>query len=227
MSAIADTSKIVQDHNVEQELWSPDEFQAMLFDEAGLDPDEPANILSVAIGLGIEVRFVDRDVIPTNALSYYDPIHCLSVVLLRMGLPVLTTRFDLAHEIVETRTEHLIGDGREAFCNATAACMLAPRRAYIRRLEETGEDDYGQMALPFRMTQTAAALRAAEVTGRRLCVVTPHRIYSRGQRWPEERRLRRWAQQDLPGLRKTRLTDDAQRLVLEGEAPASSVGYGA
>lgn len=206
-------------------LWSPDATQRWIFERAELDPDEPALMTELAARLGFAVTFKRNAGLIGDAECRYHAESCGWLITVRSGISIARKRFAVAHEIAEALLSDEIDEGLEDYANAVAACMLAPRRAYQLRLRETGEDDFGQMALPFGLTETGAALRAAEVQGRRLCVVTPHRIYARGDEWPEERTIRSWAQQALPGLRKTRLSDDERRVVLEDDAPPwSSTG---
>ena len=102
---------------------------------------------------------------------------------------------------------------------ALAAALLAPRPAFLRARRDLGED-LRAVAERFTMTQTGVALRRGEVLGTPLAVIAPARVRVRGPEawvWPPESTLRAWARRPLAGLKKTRLTDDPRRVVLEAD----------
>ena len=112
------------------------------------------------------------------------------------------------------------GDDEEAAADYLGAALVAPRRAFASALRALG-DDLAELAAVFRSTETAAALRVGEVTGRPLAVVAPHRVRVRGPEswaWPDESTLRAWARRGRVGVRRCRLRDDDRRMMLIADA---------
>lgn len=139
-------------------------------------------------------------------------------IYVRRGLPDVVARFAIAHEIAEfwLMVERHLGDWVEHDANYTAAAMLTPRAAFLRAIRE-GLDRVA-LADEFGITQTHAALREAELTGQPRAVVTPQRVYLRGddQPWTEDQ-AKREARRPGPGVRKSVLTDAPRRVVLDVE----------
>lgn len=97
--------------------------------------------------------------------------------------------------------------------------ILLRRGPFLRVLRE-GEP-WHAIAERFGTTSTSVVLRAGELTGRPLAVVTPAHVYARGEaRWPDEQTIRRWARHGAPGVRRAVLRDEPKRVVLEGEEDA-------
>ena len=111
-----------------------------------------------------------------------------------------------SHVVVHEASHIFWGTKDEDFCNYIAAALLAPAPAIRRALGLS----IRQMAEVFRVTQTLAALREAEVTGRPRIVLARSHQWVRGS-WsvPAQEAL------TLPGLRKTRLTDAPKRYVID------------
>ena len=83
-------------------------------------------------------------------------------------------------------------------------------------LRAVGED-YAALARAFVVTQTSAALRVAEVTGRPRAVVTRHWVFVRGAPWAWGQSagdVRQLVRSRRPGLTRTRLRDRPERVVL-------------
>lgn len=136
-------------------------------------------------------------------------------IYVRRGLPPAYRRFAIAHEIAEfwlLRERHL-GDRIEHDANYVAAAMLTPRRAFLRAIRE-GLDRVA-LADEFGITQSHAVLREAELSGRPRALVTPQKVYLRGEGQWDESDARRQARKPGPGVCKTSLTDDPRRVVLD------------
>jgi hypothetical protein len=140
-------------------------------------------------------------------------------ILVRRGLCVVDLNFLICHEAVEWYCDFIEYQepNREWFCNAVAARLVAPREAVRAALRVTPGKP-ANLATWFCVSQTVAALRIGEVTGRPLALVTPEWITVRGDEfaWPEEPVLRRFATGELeaPELEREELTDAPRRVVL-------------
>lgn len=133
------------------------------------------------------------------------------VIAVRRTLPSAIAEWAIGHELA-----HWAGVVDEREANYVGAAILLRRRPFLRALYAT-EGDWAELAETFGTTSTSAVLRAGELEGRPLAVVTPARVYARGNAaWPDEGTLRRWARQGRPGVRRAKLRDDPRRVVLEG-----------
>lgn len=147
-------------------------------------------------------------------------------IILSRSMPSAYELHAIAHELGHylLRTGgHVTPDiDEEASADYLGAALIAPRRAFLSARRAIGED-LAQLAETFGITETGAALRLGEVTGQPLAVIAPASVRVRGEgwSWPDERTLRRWAQRPVPGLRKTRLTDDPRRVVLDVDEAAT------
>jgi hypothetical protein len=136
-------------------------------------------------------------------------------------LQVEHSRFVVGHELGHIVLDE-IGyreDDIESVCDAFGAAVMAPAPAVRAMIAAFGRD-HEVMADEICSTQTWAVLRVAEVLGIPRAVLTPRRIYARGPDgfvWGTEGELRRISRERVqrPGLRKTRLTDDPGRVVLD------------
>ncbi len=193
-------------------LWDADAAQRHIYGLAGFDPDEPALIGHIAAGLGLAVQYADAPRFPGDAKLRG------TTILVRRFLPLERKKFAVAHEVAEHYFRGQADAGLEDACNSVAAALIAPRRAFERAMRAFGPDDWEQLALPFGMTHTSSALRTAELRERSLVVVTPHRVYARGEWWGLTegglRTIARAARITIPGLRKTSLRDDPRRTVI-------------
>lgn len=121
----------------------------------------------------------------------------------------------MAHELGHFGLQALGYANTEDNANGVAAALLMPVASFRARMREVGPDPR-QLALPFRVTESAAVLRYGELSGQPLVLVTPQRVRVRGPEewvWPSEERLRRGR---VPGLAKVRLRDDWRRVALVG-----------
>ncbi len=193
-------------------LWDVDVWQTEIYRRAGADPDEPLAPTALARALlGRDgVRVVPNGQIPRDA--YLARVYDRWFICVRKGLSRERIRFAVAHELAEHALRGQVAEDIEQACNAIAAAVLAPRRAFTRRMNEVGQD-WEQLALPFGMTQTAAALRAGEAHDMPLAVVSKI-VRVRGPEafvWPAEETVRRWARMPPPGPNRRREADRAGR----------------
>lgn len=143
-------------------------------------------------------------------------------IYIRRRLTPERRAFVIAHELAEWWLKVRVGyqgEDVEAAANYVAAAVLAPRHAFRLAVEDLGSD-FPRLAEAFRVTETHAALREAELARLPRAVVSPALVRVRGPEewvWPAESVVRRWARGAAPGLRKTRLTDDPRRVVLDAD----------
>jgi hypothetical protein len=134
-------------------------------------------------------------------------------IYVRADLPMATKRFVLLHEVAHWA---LGPAASEVECDALAASLLLPRDAFLRALERRGSK-IASIARIFGTDHSCVWLRIGETTARPLVLLTPGAIRVRGAAfsWPSDKSLREMAaRQKFPGLRKTRLSDDPQRIAL-------------
>lgn len=177
---------------------------------AGLDDSEAPEMLGLARKLLGASSVIS---LPSRALP--GPAALVSVrgqrrIYLRKGLNPKVLRWALAHELAHwaLRIDSSTIENEDA-CDALAACLVAPRSAYLRALRSIGQS-YTKLASAFATSESCAALRLGEVTGTSLVLVTTKRVRYRGAEfgWPQEIRDR------IPGMRRTTLQDDRSRIVL-------------
>ncbi|MBA2724258.1 MAG: hypothetical protein H0U56_15500 [Methylibium sp.] len=140
-------------------------------------------------------------------------------VYLNRRYPVRNLRFVALHELAH----YVLGGGAtEDDCDALAAVLLAPRRAFERAMASMARPRfvparvYGNLSAWFRCTDSFAAMRLSEVTGAPLVLISPARARVRGAPYPWPAEFERLVRAPvLPGLRKARLQDDPSRVVLQ------------
>ena len=143
-------------------------------------------------------------------------------IYVHRGLPLHRRTFGIAHELAEwwlRVRERYEGEDVEEAANYIAAAVLTPRRAFRRAISSVGRE-LPRLAAHFRTSETHAALREAEVDRLPRVVVSPALVRVRGPEswvWPDEATVRRWSRRAPPSVRKTRLTDDPRRDVLDAE----------
>ena len=114
------------------------------------------------------------------------------------------------------RREGRSGADTEAVCNAVAAALVTPSRAFASVVRDVGED-LPELARRFVTTESVVALRLGEVLYEPVALVTPHSVHARGPEdwaWPDEATVRRVARNGRPGIRRTKITDARGRVVL-------------
>lgn len=142
-------------------------------------------------------------------------------IAIRRGLGAAYLRWPVLHELAEWHIDRIgyrEADVEEQAERLTAALVI-PRAVYREAVRAHGER-FAALARDFAVSQTCAALRFGETTGRPVAVIAPATVRVRGDdyAWPPADGLRKAAasRKRLPGLRKARLTDDRRRLVLVG-----------
>lgn len=117
----------------------------------------------------------------------------IAQVQLRAGEPDPVSQWDCGHALGHVAAKRfgwgLEGSELEQACDLFAAAVLMPRLPYAAALHEFGED-WAELAVVFAVTETAAALRAGEVTGRPIAVVGPLTARGRGDAT--------WTTEELP-----------------------------
>lgn len=182
------------------------------YQAARLSDDSPASCLELA------QRLLGGHVIPSHDVVTARLARTPGgyTIHLRPGLPTVDARWLVAHEIAEWLLEQ--EDYREAdaesVADALAARLIAPRRA-IREALRWGVE-VPELAEACGSTQSCALLRQSEVSGAPTALVTPARIYVRGDEWgwPGETDVRRLVVVSHPGLTKVRIADARRRVGL-------------
>lgn len=198
------------------DLWDIDAHQRELYERAGFDPDEPVLMQRLAAALGIRVTIVRAPAFPGDGALV--TLGNEVTIQIRGKVSLERKRFALAHEIAEWALRDIVDEQIETACDALAAALLAPRRAFLRAAYAVGETNFEQLAFSFGLTQTAAALRSAETGGFALALLRPGLLRVRGPDnfvWGSEAEMKRWAAgTPRPGLRKVPITDDDRRTAL-------------
>ncbi len=124
--------------------------------------------------------------------------------------------FTVYHEIAEwhvhrlrLRFDHFLE--KERVCDAIAAALVAPQRAFRAALRDHGED-FAELAEDFLATETCMALRLGEVEHVPVCVLSEggvRRVRGPAWTWPQDPTTA-----SGPGLRRARLRDRGERLAL-------------
>ncbi len=125
-----------------------------------------------------------------------------------------TTR-TLAHELAHHACAHagLPLPHDERFVAAVGACLTVPAVAFRRSMRRSSATS--DLALAFAVRETCVALRVGEVTGAPVAIVTPNRVYTRGEwEWPAEDVLRRMLRAKSPKLTARALGGDRRRLLV-------------
>lgn len=179
----------------------------------GADPIEPERLAHALLGPR-SLRFVDESVLIHHD-SALARVGAQWRIYLRKGLTPRLRRFSVAHEIAEwfLVTAGVEDDESEQDADAIAAALLAPLPFASAACEHRGRK-WGQLALDFGSTESCAALRYGEVTGRPLLLLTPRCVRERGDPcvWPADDVLR--SAKRVPRIARARLRDDSSRLVV-------------
>lgn len=195
-------------------MYEADANALQIYAQAGCDPEDPPGpvLLAAAIGLRIVWRAGIR-----GARLRRETLE----ILVSSRLSPVALAWAVAHEIAEWHLGRIGYDDadREQASDALAAALILPIPAYRRATAAFGGT---VVALPdishaFRTSQSIAALRMGEVTGRPLALVTPSRVHLRGDEWgwPPEDGIRLLAQHvDTTAVERWRLSDAPRRVLL-------------
>lgn len=180
-------------------------------DEAGLDDD--AGPLALAFALLGPSALLVRPRLSEGAVYRAE----VDQIWVRRGLGPQAASYLVAHELAErhmVRTGmELSGDDRDAFADAVAARLVAPRRIVRQVLRACG-DDHVLVARELRTSQTIALVRLAEETRRPLVAVLPGRLIVRGSdfAWGDPHSVHRLERGPLPeGVERRHITDARRR----------------
>jgi hypothetical protein len=142
-----------------------------------------------------------------------------SIVVPR-GLPLRRMSFEVAHALVEwwlrEREPRSFKDA-EVTTTRAASALVCPAQPFRRAMLRLGRS-LPDLAEAYGTTETLVALREAELLGLRRAVVTPDHVRAHvpsGWSLPPEPVLREWAERGAPGIRRVRLRDDADRVVVD------------
>ena len=186
------------------------EAELMLRQCSADDAEPPAILLLAKRVLGTAVEAVHARALPGDgALA---TVNGCRRIYVRSGLSAVRLRWAVAHEL-----GHLVLGldsscrENEDSCDAFAAAILAPRRAFTMALRDAGPS-FGKLARRLQSTESLVALRLGELTGCPLALLTPERVRVRGGEfvWSEDVLSSRVKS----GVRRTTLRDDPRRVVL-------------
>lgn len=138
------------------------------------------------------------------------------VVGYRASLPRPYANHGIVHEIGHIFMKRLGVEDSEDGADYIAAGVLMPAKDFRVRLREVGEDPT-QLALPFGVTETSAALRLGEVNGVPVAVVAPLIVRVRGPEewnWGSDPVVRQLSRTGGAGVIKAKLRDDSRRVWL-------------
>lgn len=198
----------------------PDEEARAILERADEDDAEPPNLMRLALAVtgGRVLLVAPTEVWGLGEVAVGDDGEL--EVLVSTGQSDVELAWTLAHEVahVHLRRGGWVGGYREGedAADAIAAALLMPRRAFARATRRLGGRAFVGLASTFHVTQTAAALRVGEVDRVPVAVIAPTHLRVRGPDWAWglEGELRALARAGRPGLHRSRLTDDAGRVVL-------------
>lgn len=189
-------------------------FQTAGFDPA--DPPGPAALIERILG-DDSIRYAAR-LPPGDAMLIREDKQWR--VLIRHGLNPVRETWALAHELAEyyLRTSMAEPDIEHA-ANRLAACLIAPRAAFIHTVSCVGHHPHA-LAKVFITTESCMILRRGEVFGTPIALVTPNTIHVRGEcwKWPCEHTLRNFVHDArVKGFTRMRLSDDPRKIALIAE----------
>lgn len=151
------------------------------------------------------VRMIGRgDLTPGIGKKYILRVH--------VALPPEVAVWVIAHELahwyyLETG---FVGSQAEleARCDALGAAIVAPRPLFLSALRQHGHRVY-KLARLFNTTQTLAALRIGEVTGRSVVAIRPRRTIVRGEPfgWPHGPALAKAIRNPPPNVHPIKLDE--------------------
>jgi hypothetical protein len=203
----------VDGHGIELRI-SVERCARGLLRRAGYSDDETPGPVRIAHGLGLTVLEVPADEVRGDGEVQGDTL------LVRWGLSRERFNWSIVHEVMEHhayevghRFAHYLD--KERWCDAGAAALLAPWRAFRRDIHSFGPE-FAALARSYGLSPTAAALRFGECTGTPVAVIAPLSVRVRGvpRAWGTIAEMRQAAAYGCTpsDLRRTRLC--AERVVL-------------
>jgi len=184
------------------------------YERLGFDPSEPVSTFKLARAI-LGPNAIERSSLAGAVASTFVINGERRIGLSRKLAPEYAA-FCIGHELghIICQEQGFRGPRLEQVCDQIAAALMAPAPA-VAAFVRAGVT-HEELADEVVATQTWAALRLAEVLSIPRAVVTPARVYVRGPedfRWPLS--VRKLVGKDIPGVRKTRLSDDPERVVLD------------
>jgi hypothetical protein len=119
-------------------------------------------------------------------------------LVLRPGVSAGRRSWHVARALAQWAMQRLKLDPSELAIDSLAACLRTPRQAFAPIALATGPA-FSDLAEAFRISESAAALRFAEVTRTPLVLRTPVSVRMRGGPRPVKARPRRITLHDYPG----------------------------
>ncbi len=183
---------------------------ALVLEKCGYDDGEPPEVVKLARRLlGVAVQSVHARALPGDGSTA--TVNGQRRIYVRCRLPTHRLRWAIAHELGHVVLGLDSGSvENEDACDAFAAALLAPRRAFRAAVDRNGVN-FQKLAMYLQTTESFAALRLGEVTGCPLVLVTPTSVRVRGDTygWPTDIRNSR-----ISNAECTKLKDDRRRVVL-------------
>lgn len=134
-------------------------------------------------------------------------------IYVRAGLPTQIEEWIIGHELGHYALSLTGREGLEAECDYIGAAIQMRRSIFAARMREV-RHDFRTLAIDFATTQTSAAMRVGEISNRPIAVLTPTRVYTRGElAGMAAEHVRRLSA--APDVRKTELTDAPHRTALD------------
>lgn len=189
-----------------------------MLQSAGMDDGEAHKMTDLAsslLGKGA-VRVVPHKALPAKA--QLATVNGRKMIFIQKGLTSSMSRWAVAHELahwglgIDSSHPH-----NEVICEALAARLIIPRRAYAAAANRHGHQ-YRRLAKSFVTTESCVALRHGEVSGRPLALISPALVRHRGDQreWPHEMVLRNLdlVRAKKLGFERIDLSDAARRFAL-------------
>lgn len=202
------------------DLASLEALATAFYEQLGFDPTYPVDTFRLARRL-LGPDGIERRVRLAGASGHVFYVHGERRIAVNGRLPLGYQRHAAGHELGHIVLEEngYTGDDIEQACDLFGAAIMAPMSA-VRAMVRAFGPDHEAIADEVVATQTWAALRVAECLGIPRAIVTPVKTYVRGPdsfEWGTEDSLRQLARTRIPrpGTRKTRLSDDPRRVVLD------------
>jgi hypothetical protein len=198
------------------DIWDHETNATEIYRQAGIDPAEPPGPHALARALmgGGWLSYLPRLVV---GWGFYSPSGLRERIYVRRGLTAIREAWTIYHEIAERHLYREDDPLKERACNQLAACLRAPRQAFLPLVDDVGLD-LPILADAAVCSQTSAAMRYSETVGTPVAIVTPVATHVRGEAfgWPGEHELRRLAKaKTLPHeLRRVPITDARGRNAL-------------